>query len=128
RLAGTSGAWRGETFEGTVSSIVARIDPSTRAVTVRGDFPNAERKLRPGMLMQVVLERPQRQALVLPEIAIVQIGSDTFVWRVTADNTVERVTVDVGERKGGRAEIVSGLEVGDRIVVEGTGKLRPGLA
>src|SRR5690606_31531176 len=61
-LAGTSVAWPGVTFEGDVSSIDARVDPATRAVIVRGDFPNQERKLRPGMLMQVQLSRPQRQA------------------------------------------------------------------
>src|SRR5690606_5927114 len=43
KLTGTSVAWPGQAFEGEVSSIDARIDPGTRAVTVRGDFPNAER-------------------------------------------------------------------------------------
>src|SRR5690606_21990343 len=118
-LAGTSVAWRGQSFAGTVSSIDARIDPNTRAVMVRGDFPNPERRLRPGMLVQVVLERPQREALLLPEIALVQVGRETFAWRVKADGTVERATVVVGQRRDGKAEIVSGVAAGDRIVVDG---------
>ena len=126
-LAGTSVAWPGVTFEGEVSSIDARVDPATRAVIVRGDFPNQERKLRPGMLLQVQLSRPQRQALVLPEIAVVQVGRDTFVWRVKGDGTVERVPIQVGERRAGQVEVLRGLDAGDRIVVDGTGKLRPGL-
>ena len=126
-LAGTSVAWPGVTFEGEVSSIDARVDPATRAVIVRGDFPNRERKLRPGMLLQVQLSRPQRQALVLPEIAVVQVGRDTFVWRVKGDGTVERVPIQVGERRAGQVEVLRGLDAGDRIVVDGTGKLRPGL-
>jgi membrane fusion protein (multidrug efflux system) len=113
-------------FEGTVSTIDARIDTATRAVTVRGDFPNPDRALRPGMLMQVQLSRPERQALVLPEIALVQVGRDTFVFRVKADGSVEQPKVEVGTRSSGKAEIVSGLEAGDRIVIDGTGKLRPG--
>ena len=125
-LAGTSVAWPGQSFAGAVSSIDARIDPDTRAVMVRGDFPNPERRLRPGMLVQVVLARPQRQALLLPEIAIVQVGRDTFVWRVKADGTVERATVAIGQRRDGKVEIISGIATGDRIVVDGTGKLRPG--
>ena len=127
RLTGSSVAWPGQAFDGEVSSIEARIDPNTRAVTVRGDFPNPDRRLRPGMLVQVSLARPERQALVLPEIAIVQVGRETFVWRVRADDTVERAMIEVGERRAGQVEVVSGLAAGDRIVVEGTGKLRPGI-
>ncbi len=126
KLAGTSAAWPGQTFQGEVSSIDARIDPNTRAVTVRGDFPNDERRLRPGMLMQVLVARPQREALVLPEIAVVQVGRDTFVWRVKDDDTVERAPIVVGARRAGSAEVVEGIAAGDRIVVDGTGKLRPG--
>ncbi len=128
RLAGTSIAWPGVTFEGEVTSVDARVDAATRAVVVRGDFPNAERRLRPGMLMQVELSRPQREALVLPEIAVVQVGRDTFVWRVKQDDTVERATVQVGARRAGQVEIVAGIEPGDRIVVDGTGKLRPAMS
>ena len=127
-LAGTSVAWPGVTFEGEVVSVDARVDPATRAVLVRGDFPNPERRLRPGMLQQVELSRPQREALVLPEIAVVQVGRDTFVWRVKQDGTVERASVQVGERRAGEVEILRGIEASDRIVVDGTGKLRPGMA
>ncbi len=113
-------------FDGVVSTIDARIDASTRAVTVRGDFPNADRALRPGMLMQVQLSRPERQALVLPEIALVQVARDTFVYRVKADGSVEQSKVEVGARSSGKVEVVSGVKAGDRIVIDGTGKLRPG--
>ena len=126
-LSGSSVAWPDVTFEGEVSVIDARVDEATRSVVVRGDFPNAEHRLRPGMLLQVVLKRPERQALVVPELAVVQVGRDTFIWRVKADNTVGRVTVAVGERGAGSAEIIGGVQDGDRIVIDGTGKLRAGL-
>jgi membrane fusion protein (multidrug efflux system) len=126
RLQGTVSAFPGRTFEGTVSIVDARVDPATRAVTVRGDFPNPERVLRPGMLMEVRLSRPERQALAIPEIAIVQVGRESFVYRVGADGKVEQAMVEVGARVAGRAEIREGLKPGDRIVVDGTGKLRPG--
>jgi membrane fusion protein (multidrug efflux system) len=95
-------------------------------VTVRGDFANADRALRPGMLLQVTLSRPERQALLVPEIAVVQVGTDSFVYRVKPDSSVERADVKVGSRRDGLAEIAQGLKVGDRIVVDGTGKLRVG--
>jgi membrane fusion protein (multidrug efflux system) len=126
RLRGTTVAFPERVFEGEVSVVDVRLDPATRAVMVRGDFANADRALRPGMLLQVELERPQRQALAVPEIAIVQVGSDSFVYRVGKDNTVEQAAVKVGARAGGRAEILEGLVPGDRIVIDGTGKLRAG--
>ena len=127
-LSGTSVAWPGVTFAGEVSSIDTRVDTTTRALTVRGDFPNPDRRLRPGMLLQVRLGQASREALVVPEIAVVQVGRDTFVWRVTGAGTVERATVTVGERRAGSVEILDGVAAGERIVVEGTGKLRPGMA
>ena len=127
-LSGTSVAWPGVEFTGEVSSIDTRVDPATRALTVRGDFPNPERRLRPGMLLQVRLGQASREALVVPEIAVVQVGRETFVWRVTDAGTVESAPVTVGERRAGSVEILEGLAAGERIVVEGTGKLRPGMA
>jgi membrane fusion protein (multidrug efflux system) len=125
-LVGHSEAYPGRDFTGIVSTIDARIDPATRAVTVRGDFANADHALRPGMLLQVILSRPERDALLVPEISIVQVGSSAYVFRVKDDDTVERVDVAVGARREGLAEVIEGLQAGDRIVVDGTGKLRPG--
>ena len=107
--------------------IDSRVDSNTRAVTVRGAFPNADRALRPGMLVRIRLDRPAREALVVPEIAVIQVGRDTFVWRVREDQTVEQVGIQIGTRVAGLAEVVEGVVEGDRIVVDGTGKLRPGL-
>jgi membrane fusion protein (multidrug efflux system) len=126
RLAGTTVAFPERVFEGTVSVVDVRLDPATRAVMVRGDFPNPDRALRPGMLLQVQLERPERQALLVPEISIVQVGRDSFVYRVGGDSTVEQAPVKIGARAGGQAEVLEGLAPGDRIVVDGTGKLRAG--
>ncbi len=125
-VTGTSTAYSGRTFEGQVSTIDPRLDVATRAVNVRADFPNPDRLLRPGMLMQVQLYRPERKALVIPEIAVVQVGRDSHVYRVKADGTVEEAAVETGARRSGKVEIVGGLAAGDRIVVDGTGKLRDG--
>jgi membrane fusion protein (multidrug efflux system) len=110
-----------------VETINARIDESTRAVTVRAVFANDQRKLRPGMLLDVRLFRPERQALVIPEIAVVQVGRDSFVYRVKPDGSVEQAPVSAGVRRDGEVEILKGIAAGDRIVVDGTGKLRPGV-
>ncbi|WP_372018470.1 efflux RND transporter periplasmic adaptor subunit [Pseudoxanthomonas sp. 10H] len=127
RVTANTAAWPGRQFEGEVQTTDARIDPGTRAVTVRAAFDNPEALLRPGMLLDVHLYRPERQAIVVPEIAVVQVGRDSFVYRVGQDGKVEQATVRTGVRRDGRAEILEGLEAGDRIVVDGTGKLRPGV-
>ena len=128
RVSATTAAWPGREFEGVVETVEARIDPVTRALTVRAAFDNDEDLLRPGMLLDVRLFRPERQALVVPEIAVVQVGRDSFVYRVDAEGKVSQAPVRAGVRRAGLAEIVEGLQPGDRIVVDGTGKLRPGVS
>ena len=125
-LSGTAGAYAGRTFDGTVATVSARLDAGSRSATVRGDFPNPERVLRPGMLVEVTVARSTRQALVVPEIAVQQIGSETFVWRVKADDTVEKADVAVGGRIPGKVMLTGGVEAGQRIVTEGVGKLQAG--
>ncbi|CAD2254421.1 efflux RND transporter periplasmic adaptor subunit [Xanthomonas arboricola] len=124
---GTAAAYPGEQFEGVVAAIDSRIDETTRSVTVRADFPNGDRRLRPGMLLDVRLFQPARQAMVIPEIAVVQVGRESYVFRVKPDSSVERADVRLGERRDGKVEILDGVKAGERIVVDGTGKLRPGL-
>jgi membrane fusion protein (multidrug efflux system) len=126
RLTASGAAYAGRVFEGRLSIVDSRIDPGTRSVNVRGEFANEDHALRPGMLLQVTLIRPERQALLVPEISIVQIGNSAYVYRVGADDIAQRADVRIGGRRDGKAEIVSGLALGERIVVDGTGKLRPG--
>jgi membrane fusion protein, multidrug efflux system len=126
RISGRATAYADRMFDGAVTTIDARLDPATRAVQVRADFANDERLLRPGMLVTVEVPGIERQALLLPEIAVTQVGRDSFVYRVKSDDSVEQVKIVVAARRGGKVEIADGLVAGDRIVVEGTGKLRPG--
>ncbi len=127
-ITGQVGAWPSRNFSGTVVTVSARLNSNTRAATVRGDFPNPDRLLKPGMLVNVSLVRSTRKAIVVPEIAVQQVGGETFVWRVKADGTVEKADVVVGGRIPGKVMLQSGVKPGERIVVEGTGKLQPGMA
>lgn len=121
-----SAAYPEQAFTGVLRTIDSRVDPVTRSVLVRADIPNPERRLRPGMLLTVDVRRAPRQALALPELALLQIGRNSFVFRVAADGTVAQVPVKTGARERGRVEILDGIAAGDRIVVEGTVKLRSG--
>lgn len=121
-----SPAFPGQTFEGEVTAVGSRVDPLTRAVTVRALLPNPEGLLRPGMLLTVRLLQPVRRALTVPEIAVEQIGTRAYLYRIEPGDKVTQVDVTLGARRRGEVEILSGVSAGERIVVEGTVKLRPG--
>lgn len=126
KISARSSAYPGKDFFGVLRTISSRVDPITRSVGMRAEVPNPERELRAGMLLTVRIFQPERQALVVPEIAIVQIARDAFVYRVGADDAVQRVALRLGLRRAGEVEVIEGLAVGERIVIDGTGKLRPG--
>ena len=116
-------------FEGTISQVDSRIDPTTRTVRVRALLPNPGEVIRPGMLMTVQVQSNPRQALAVPEIAVLDEIDGAYIYRVrTADGgaSAERVRVQVGQRSGGMAEIIEGVEEGDQIIVEGVQSVRPG--
>jgi membrane fusion protein (multidrug efflux system) len=121
-------AYPAETFSGSVSSVDTRIDPTTRAVTVRAEIPNDTGKLRPGMLMSVVLLVSERQSIAVPESALVSQGDARFVFRIDAEKKAHRVEVKTGLIQPGSVEILEGLAEGDRIVSQGTNKVVPGQA
>jgi membrane fusion protein (multidrug efflux system) len=120
-----SAAYPERRFAGRVLSIDSRIDAITRAVTVRAAVPNADGALRPGMFVNVTLTRDRREAIVIPEEALVPEQDRQFVF-VVADGVASKREVRIGARRPGRVEVASGLEVGERIVVEGTVKVRDG--
>ena len=120
-----SDAFPGETFQGTIPSVGSRVDPASRALPARADIPKPEARLRPGMLLRVAVSLPQRTTLQVPELSLQQVGQQAFVFRVVGDK-VEQVPVRIGARRPGWVEILEGLKAGDRVVVEGTVKLKPG--
>lgn len=117
-------AWPGETFHGTIATVDPVLDPVSRAATARAVLPNPDLRLRPGMLMTVNISSNPRQALTVPELAVIGEGSANYVWKVDAGNHVARTNVKAGTRRDGRVEILEGLRAGDRVVSEGTVKIR----
>ena len=124
-----SPAFDERSFTGEVSSISSRVDPLTRSVMVRALLDNADGALRPGMLMNVTLLKNPRQALTLPEEALIPRGSVNSVLIVEQRGeqvTVATKEVEIGQRLGGRVEIRAGLDPGDLVITHGTLKERPG--
>lgn len=113
-------------FDGIVDSIDTRLDPVSRAVQVRAIIDNGDGALRPGMFMTVDLRRDQGEVLVAPEQAIVPEGNQQYVYVVT-DSVVEKRSVTIGRRIPGFVVIGDGLALGDRVIAEGTAKVRDGM-
>jgi membrane fusion protein (multidrug efflux system) len=113
-------------FEGTVSVVGSRIDPVTRGVSVRATINNSAMLLRPGMLMTVSLALNEKFALVVPERALIASQGRQYVFVVDSENKVARTEVELGRRRDGFVEVISGLEQGQEVVSEGTVKVRPG--
>ncbi|WP_455211195.1 efflux RND transporter periplasmic adaptor subunit [Kaarinaea lacus] len=119
-------AYGDRSFEGEIHSIDSRVDPVTRSIQVRAYIPNPDRTLKPGVLMQVELLKNPREAIVVPESALLQRGRDHFVMMVNSDNVAEKRQVKIGGRRPGEVEIVAGLTQGDRVITHGNDKVRPG--
>ena len=121
-----SAALGNRSFAGSVSTIASRIDPVTRAATVRARIPNPDLLLRPGMLLTVNLRSRPRQSLVIADSALIQEGTQAHVF-VVRDGKAARQQIEVGQRQGGVAEVLGGLAAGDAVVIAGQLKLRDGL-
>lgn len=122
-----SNAYPGRMFEGKVVSIDSRIDPATRAVIVRAVVPNRDAALKPGMFLTVDLSKERRDALLVPEEALVPEQARQFVY-VVEGSVVAKREVRLGRREPGSVEITEGISAGDRVVIEGAMKLRDGAA
>ncbi|WP_298769858.1 efflux RND transporter periplasmic adaptor subunit [uncultured Shewanella sp.] len=119
-------AYGDEPFIGEVTSIDSRVNPATRAVIVRTDIPNENGRLLPGMLMKVKLIKASREALILPESAIIPVQDRHYVYVVDSEGVVRRQLVELGIRKRGWVEIVSGIKLDQQVIVRGILKVRPG--
>lgn len=119
-------AYPGRTFEGIVAGIDSRVDPVSRSVAMRAEIPNKQDLLLPGMLMTVSLLKNQRTAMAVAEQSLVPVEDRQYVYVVSADMKAERREVKIGGRQPGFVEVLSGLKLGENVVVDGTIRLRPG--
>ncbi len=115
---------------GALSFTDVEVQRGTDTLTVRATFANPDGLLTPGQFLDVVIEAGEpQQALVVPSSALLIEQSGTHVLVVGDDDVVERRRVALGEAiDGGDVVVTDGLEPGERIIVEGIQKVRPGQA
>ena len=115
-------------FRGTVQFIDNRIDPVSRAISVRAIIPNPDGVLRSGLLMEIELLTRARESQVIPELALVPQGRQQFVYvaerNAAGELLAHKRAVVTGSRWQGKVEIIEGLQAGEQVVTHGTVKMR----
>jgi membrane fusion protein (multidrug efflux system) len=104
------------------------VDPTTGMITLRGEFPNPDDLLLPGMFARARLEQAvDNQAVTVPQRGVAYGADGTpTVLVVTPDNKVEVRPVTISSAVGSKWIVTSGLKTGDRVILEGLQKVQPG--
>lgn len=105
----------------------ASVDQTTGQVTLRGEFPNPNGELLPGLYVRIRIEQAVREnALAIPQMAVQRDAlGNAQVYVVREDGTAEMRTVKLGQTIGSRWLVDDGLKAGDKVVVVGSQKLFP---
>ena len=110
----------GKVFRGRVSALLPEVNPATRTAKARVELANPAGELKPGMFATVSFRPAARQdVLTVPSEALIQTGRRSVVVVAQADGRFAPVEVEPGAEGGGRTEIRSGLEAGQKVVVSG---------
>ncbi|MBP1871350.1 membrane fusion protein (multidrug efflux system) [Ensifer adhaerens] len=106
----------------------AAVDATTGQVTLRGEFPNPEGDLLPGMYVRVLVQQGvEKDAITVPQQAVQRnVAGQSQVYVVTADKKVEFRNVTLGRTVGTRWQVTAGLKPGEKVIVEGFQKIGPG--
>ena len=125
----TVDALPGKTFSGTIKRIYPTIDPMTHTVNIEVNVPNQNRELRPGMYAKVNVTFGHSSSIVVPDAAVVRLqGSGQRNVFVVENGIAVQREVTLGRHFDSQYEILSGLEVGEQVVVKGGSALRNGAA
>jgi multidrug efflux system membrane fusion protein len=116
-----------ELSRGTVTLIENQIDTTTGTLKLKGTFENTDERLWPGEFVNARLILSTRKgAVTVPQRTVMQGATDSYVYVVKPDNTVERRTVQVAMSQDGVAVIETGLALGEKVVVDGQYRLTNG--
>jgi RND family efflux transporter MFP subunit len=114
--------------QGYIESFDNRLNPNTGSILLRAVFPNDDGRIVPGLFARIRIPLSERHAaLLVDERAIGTDQASKFVLTLTASNTVQYQAVELGPLFDGKRVVRSGLTAGEKIVVNGLAKVRPGM-
>src|SRR5262245_46055773 len=113
--------------EGKIDFAASEVNTSTGTARIRAVFPNEDRTLASGLFVRVKIpvSKPY-EALMIPERGLAKDMYIKYMYVVGADGTATRRTVELGEQRGEMRIITSGLAAGDRVIVKGLQRVKPG--
>jgi membrane fusion protein (multidrug efflux system) len=113
-------------YAGRLAIVGAQVNPATGTLTVQTLFPNPNQLLRPGQYARVRAKQEIKQAVVAPQRAVAQTQGQDEVAVVGAEDKIEMRAVKLGATSGAFVVVEDGLKPGERIVIDGIGKVRAG--
>lgn len=126
KIEATSIALPGKKFHGTVQAVSPRISATSRSISVRGIIENDDYLLRSGMMLNVTIEMQDRNAIQVPESAILNVGEKHYVYVVDSENKAKQREIEIGERRDHLVEVTKGVTSSDTIIVDGVVKISDG--
>lgn len=120
RLLIESRQYPGERFTGVIRHVADFVDPASRTIKVRGEVPNADRRLKGEMFVNALVELPPSQALRAPAAAVFLFGDKRFVFVEEAPGRYRRQPVQAGGERDGWVDLLAGVQEGDKVVTEGS--------
>jgi len=112
----TFSAYPGEEFTGEVAFISPQLDPKTRTIKVRIEYPNPDLKLLPDMYVNVNIKKAMGKKLTIPESSVLRTGKEDLVFVSKQDGIMQIRKVMLGQKAGGYYEVKRGLKEGERVV------------
>jgi len=107
----------GKAFEGKVAFIYPTLDPQTRTVQVRIEFPNPDLEFKPDMFANVVLRADLGLRLAVPDSAVLDTGTRSIAFVESEDGVFEPRELKIGLRLEDQYEVLEGLSEGEKVVV-----------
>ncbi|MEO9273718.1 efflux RND transporter periplasmic adaptor subunit [Marinomonas sp. 5E14-1] len=117
-------------YQGVLKAREVSVDESTGSVTLRAEFPNPDNLLLPGMFVRgVIHEATYTAGILVPQKGVSRdVRGNPIAYVVSANNTIEKRILETEKAIGNQWLIASGINAGDKLVVEGSSKVRPGSA
>jgi len=119
--------YKNKVYTGEVDSFASRISEDTRSLATRIKMDNSSGEILPGSFLEISIKYDVRESLGIPDTSTIVEGENVFIYKVNDKNKTMKTKIRTGDRYLGFVEVLGGLNIGDKIVAEGTKKVRPNL-
>lgn len=114
--------------QGTLDFIDVQVDPRTDGQTLRASFPNVDSRLTDGQTVRVILEEKQAAKVVMvPQSVVASDQSGYYLFVVSREDKAEQRRIKVGAERDGLVVVEDGLKEGEKVIVQGQQRVRPGM-